>query len=314
MFSKQRKSFSRANISEQFLAAAKAFASANKETPVSETGDKPSEENELPDTNAAAANASASKRVKSKTMFPLLIPVEAAPKIPPKTRLPEDEDAGSASERGKRVRLSSVDGEEEQDGPGTAMIRQAISNGSDGGSVANRLAKTDVRFAEIKRKLLEAQSSLTTALKRAENAEREIERLKSENRDLRRKLDAGSQSSLKHHSSGEDSGAVFTIKLENVDKSMTSKALLQMAESFGGEVTMARIMKASNGVLNAYCSFSEEKDALKAMEQFKKQGMTVSVVNTASAESASASKTRAASSSGSAMSASATKSKGRWRM
>ena len=174
-----------------------------------------------------------------------------------------------------REPLESVDSAQ-KDAQGNRLTRHASSNGSD--NMATRLAKTGVQFAEVKNKLTETTNLLTIANKRVEELEREVERLVKENRELRKKAETTRQTS-------QDEGEAFVVKLENVDKNMTSRALLQMAETYGGEVTTARIMKSSTGALHGYCSFALEKDAVKAMEAWRKTGLSVVLVGNAASAS-----------------------------
>lgn len=185
-------------------------------------------------------------------------------------------DGVSKKEPPALVRHASSNGSSREDSQGTR-------EGSSGGmmsSIANRLARTDVRFAEIKNKLNEANTSLAQANKRIEELERENERINRENRDLRRKLDAqntNGTSRAKRQGSDEIDDTtgntnINTIRVENLDKSMTSQALLQIAE-MAGEVMQVRIMRVpSTGVVNGYCSFATQNEALKAVEHFRKTG------------------------------------------
>lgn len=167
----------------------------------------------------------------------------------------------------------------------------SLASGGGGGSVGGismtRLAKTDIKFVEMKNKLNDSTNQLSAANKRCDELEREVERLNKENQTLRRKLEAAlannnsTASTNNNNTAGSnnkpevpDDAESFLIKLENLDKSITSRVLLQMAESFGGEVTTVRIMKAPTGSLHGYCSFANEKDALKAADMWKKMGLS----------------------------------------
>jgi len=188
------------------------------------------------------------------------------------------------------------------------LVRQASSNGSQstsettssagGAPTANmfhRIAKNNIQFTEMKNKLEATQKLLAVANKRIEELEKEHDRLIRENREMRRKLEAsnpngsnrGRSVSTKQagpqqpavEGSLDDSGEeVHTIKIENLDKSMSSKSLMQMIENHGVEVTTVRICKnASTGALSGYCSFSSLKDAHKAIDALKKLGHTVNI-------------------------------------
>lgn len=66
----------------------------------------------------------------------------------------------------------------------------------------------------------------------------------------------------------------FHVSFQVYGNILTVVLLLYPWILIGGEVTTVRIMKAPTGVLHGYCSFANEKDALKAVEMWKKMGMS----------------------------------------